>query len=769
MDQDQNVNKPAGTEVLPAQTVTVLRRRRNAPGWTTGYFEPLEERDQVPGDLVDYLNLLRHRKYSIIAVTALAALAAWMITILQTPMYRARTDIEIKSMAESDSIYRIIDKDWQGGAAGTVVTPESYLETQLLILNSRTFQSRVLDKIRTAPWTPKHAELSGPDRLLSKVGWKSNQSPQGLPSVKCTSKMAENTRIVQITCESPDAEFASNYANTTAQEFIAYNLEVQTSTAEHTLKWLTNQLADMRNKVDQSRARLDQYSASSGVKFEANEPDTEKSALGDLQKELATTHVQRINDEATYEIALAASRSDQPIDEHWAASQEQLLKMKDQLRVLSARYTPSHPQVLQLKAEIDTLQKIMGMQAAAYVGILKEKYDASELREKRLREALSQQSEVVSSAARKSTDYENLRRDLDRNQKMYEDLLQKATEVSLSTAMRGSSQIRVVDQADTPREPFRPAVAKTIGLGCATGLMLGLGLVFLGEQTNHKLRRPGETQFYLGLPELAVVPNYKPANQAVTPESPGQKTMSVTRLVQRASSMFQNGSVAVEKPGRVAEAFRGAVTSVLAYRHWKHTSKKILATSPAQGDGKSTVVSNLGITFAELGYSVVLVDGDIRRPHLNEIFKLTNSWGFTTLVTDGSNIATAPIEGLVQSTKIDNLKVLTTGPGTSSISRVLHSKVTEQLFDRLAAEFDFVLVDSPPATELSDARLLGRLVDGAILVVRSGVTTREAATSVRDRFLEDNVKIIGTILNRWDGKSQPSNAYYSYGYQEDAV
>jgi capsular exopolysaccharide synthesis family protein len=299
--------------------------------------------------------------------------------------------------------------------------------------------------------------------------------------------------------------------------------------------------------------------------------------------------------------------------------------------------------------------------------------------------------------------------------------------------------------------------------------MLGLGLVFVGEKTNHRLRRPGEAPFHLSLPELAVVPNYESGRRVgARVAGDGKSVPAIKRLLHLASSQPGSSKLALEKPGQVAEAFRGAVTSLLAYRYWRRSSKKILATSAAQGDGKSTIVSNLGITFAELGYSVVLVDGDIRRPHLNEIFGLINSWGLTTLVTDGSNFKTAPIEALVQKTKIDNLSVLTAGPGTSSISRVLHSKLTAQLFERLASEFDFVLVDSPPAAEFSDARLLGRLVDGAILVVRSGVTTREAAMLVRDRLIEDNLTIIGTILNRWDGKTEPS-AYYGYRYHEEAV
>jgi succinoglycan biosynthesis transport protein ExoP len=770
MERDGEFSNVSSGELLPTHKGAVSQY--GASGWTQAYLEPLDALGarHTEGDLFEYLNLVRYRKYTVIFALAIGTLVAWAITLIQTPLYSALADIEIKSMAESDSVYRIVDKDWQGGTGNAVVTPESYLETQLHILNSRSFQARVLDKVRSAPRAAGKTDLSDTQKLLSKIGLKPQASPiPGFPPVKCASKTVENTRIVQVTCESPDPAFAADYANTMAQEFIAYNLEVQTSTAEHTLQWLTNRLADMRGQVEQARAKLDQYSAASGVRFEANEPDTEKSALGDIQKDLAAAHVQRINDEAAYEVAMVASRSDQALDEHWATSQEQLLKFKNQLQQLGQRYTADHPQVVQLKAEIDTLQKIMTMQASAYVGILKERYDASQLREKRLSEALSHQSDVVLGAARKSTEYENLRRELDRNQKLYEDLLQKATEVSLSTAMRGSSQIRVVDSAEVPVRPFRPAIAKTVSLGCATGLMLGIGLVFIGERTNHRLRRPGEAPFHLSLPELAVVPNCESIGRVTSHNVGDSKSpSSIRRLLHLAGSQMGSDRMALEKPERVAESFRGAVTSLIAYRSWRKSSKKIMATSPAQGDGKSTVVSNLGITFAELGYSVVLVDGDIRRPHLNEIFSLTNSWGLTTLVTGDNNISTAPIEALVQKTRIDNLSVLTAGPGTSSISRVLHSKVTAQLFERLASEFDFVLVDSPPVVEFSDARLLGRLVDGAILVVQSGVTTRETAMAVRDRLLEDNLTIIGTILNKWDGKVQPSN-YYGYRYHADPV
>jgi len=771
MAQDESFTNGLSAEIVPPSRSSVLPAS-GSRGPATVLIEPFDAVGGGQEDFFEYFTVALNRKYTILGVAVLGGLLAWCITSLQTPLYQARTEIEIQSMAESDLVYRIVDKDWQGGGAGNTVTPESYLETQLHILNSRLFKNRVQEKIRGTAIANSQYEPSRPRKVLSLIGIKLPvASGPGLSPIKCESKTLENTRIVQITCQSPNADFAAEYANTTAREFVAYNLEAQTATAEHTLSWLTNQLADMRGKVEVARNKLDQYSADSGVHFEANEPDADKSTLSDLQKQLAAASIQRIDDQAAYEVALDASRANQLVDERLAGSEEEVLKLKSQLQQLSQQYTSDHPKVLQLREQIATLEKIIAMQTATYVGLLKEKQEASQLREQELAKALAQQSKVVLGAARKSTEYETLRRDVERNQKLYEDLLQKATEVSLSTAMRGSSQIRVVDSAETPPDPFHPAIPKSVGLGIATGLMLGIGLVFVGERTNHRLRSPGEVALHLGLPELAVVPNYDPLpNPASEVKGEAKRPPLIKRLLGSDRPELATAQMVLrrEKPGRVVESFRAAVTSLLAYRYWKNSSKKILVTSASAGEGKSTVVSNLGISLAETGYSVVLVDGDIRRPLLNEMFGVSNSWGLTTLVTGDHNISASPIEALVQKTKIDNLSLLTAGPGTSSISRILHAKRLETIFDRLASEFDFVIVDSPPASEFSDARLLGRLVDGAVLVIQSRETTRESALAVRDRLLQDNLTIIGAILNRWDSRTD-NGRYYAYRYRDQAL
>ena len=175
-------------------------------------------------------------------------------------------------------------------------------------------------------------------------------------------------------------------------------------------------------------------------------------------------------------------------------------------------------------------------------------------------------------------------------------------------------------------------------------------------------------------------------------------------------------------------------------------------------------MSNLAIVMAETGRRVLIVDMDLRKPRLHHIFDLANSWGLSDLLREQNTLKDSPVEALARPTLISNLWVLPSGPGTLSISSLLYSTRMGQLLERLETEFDTILIDTPPMLALADARVLGRLVDGAILVVRSGQTTRDAALEAKDRLVEDGIPVLGTILNNWDQKSKARYGNEGYYY-----
>jgi receptor protein-tyrosine kinase len=293
-------------------------------------------------------------------------------------------------------------------------------------------------------------------------------------------------------------------------------------------------------------------------------------------------------------------------------------------------------------------------------------------------------------------------------------------------------------------------------MGLASGLALALGIVIGGEYVNRSLRAPGESPFHLRVPELGVIPAKAAVVDQVLmpnilPKNGGNGAGQKPRLE---LVTWQ------DRPSMLAEAYRNALTSILA-ANAKGRPKVILITSAGHGEGKSSTVSNLGIALAEINQRVLLIDADLRKPRLHDIFNLPNTWGLSDLLREKSSLSDCPIEALARKTEVDSLYVLPSGPGTVSITNLLYSTRMADLLDRVRSDFDITIIDTPPMSYLSDARVLGQLADAAILVIRAGRTTRDEVRAAKERLVDDGIRVLGTILNGWEPKSK---AKYGYGY-----
>ena len=226
-----------------------------------------------------------------------------------------------------------------------------------------------------------------------------------------------------------------------------------------------------------------------------------------------------------------------------------------------------------------------------------------------------------------------------------------------------------------------------------------------------------------------------------------------------------------KKPSLVAEAFRAVLTSILFVGENGSRPKMLVVTSCGPGDGKTTVVSNLGIAMAEIRRRVLIIDADMRRPRMHQLFDLPNENGLSTLLRDTSGIERAA--DCIQETRIPGLFVLTSGPATASAANLLYSQRLPELLAQLRSEFDMVLVDTPPSLQLTDARVIARMTDGVVFVARVGQTTIDAAVALHKRYWEDHTRILGTVLNDWNPKAASSAYYYGASgyasYQRDGA
>jgi polysaccharide biosynthesis transport protein len=225
-----------------------------------------------------------------------------------------------------------------------------------------------------------------------------------------------------------------------------------------------------------------------------------------------------------------------------------------------------------------------------------------------------------------------------------------------------------------------------------------------------------------------------------------------------------------KNPSILADSFRATITSILFSGENGDRPRVIVITSASPGEGKTTVASNLALALAEIGpsvlmKSVLLIDGDLRKPRLHEIFGVPNGWGLSNLL-EGKKPPNG-CEGMVFETAFKNLKLLPAGSSAVSTPALLHSPRVIEFLNRMREEFHTIIIDTPPMMHMPDARILGRLADGVVLVVRSTQTMRDTAVAANQRLTQDGTRVLGTILNQWDPRE---TSEYGYGgkYYHDA-
>lgn len=204
----------------------------------------------------------------------------------------------------------------------------------------------------------------------------------------------------------------------------------------------------------------------------------------------------------------------------------------------------------------------------------------------------------------------------------------------------------------------------------------------------------------------------------------------------------------------VSEQFRTIRTNI-QFASIDKEMKTIMVTSTGPGEGKSTTAANLSVVFAQQGRNVLLVDADLRKPTVHYTFNLTNTFGFTSVLT-----RQIPLDEAIAETNISGLSLLPSGPVPPNPSELLGSVAMETFIKMVGEQFDVVIFDTPPALAVTDAQILSNKCDGTILVVSSGKTETEAAIKAKELLVASKGKIIGAVLN--NKKLSDTNYYYYY-------
>ncbi len=770
---------------VPAQTTPATRMK---------YAEPIEQDYLEEPDsegLLDYGRTLWRNKATVSIAALLGALAGFLFSLPQTPIYRGRTTIEIETFNENYLNLREVSPT----TATSRYATEFDISTQVKILESESLVAKVVRKLKLEE-RPEFAYSAGPLAVWREaLGVPPAAAvPPIMLAIEAASRNfyvepSRQTRIVEIFSDWPDPQLAADFANTLTETFIENNLEARWKSAQRSGEWLTKQLGELRIKLEKSEEKLQSYARVSGLLFTSEKNSVAEEKLRQLQSELSKAQADRISTQSRFELARGARPDALPdvLDNGpLRGYQVRLTDLRRELAQINSIFTPEHYKFRGVRVQIEEIEKAIETERSNVLDRIGNEFETVQRREKLLEQDYQAQARLVSEQGSKGIQYNIYKREVETNRQIYDNLLQRVKEAGVAAAMRASN-IRVVDPAKPPRSPHRPDHALNSALGLLGGIFLGIAFVFVSERADRTLRQPGDAANYLRVPELGIIPaSVADSLQRAKGEgklAAGKRRKSLPSSVVPAGPLVTatNGGGAArggqgetveltawqQKPTLVAESFRAALTSILFTGQNGAHPRLMVITSPSPGEGKTTVVSNLAICLAEINRKVLLIDADMRKPRVHKVFGVPNKWGLSDLLQgSGSLDQGASLEDSAVETLVPGLWVLPSGSPTHSIPNLLHSPRTSELLRQAREEFDSVLIDTPPMMQISDARVLGQMADAVILVLRAGKTTRGTAKAATDRFLEDGTHLLGTILNSWDPKTN-GYGYYDY-YSSDS-
>jgi polysaccharide biosynthesis transport protein len=759
-------------------------RRYVSPVWTQSEWgEP-----QASQDLLDYWRIFRLQKFLILRCILLGLLIALTFSICQRPVYRAHTSITIQDMNEN---FMNLKEDPTAINQGE--RTESYFQTQVQILQSESLLKRVMNK-------PLIAEsLARTETKSRRIAWRKylglTEMPVGRESQQqlleqiasqLSVRSSGETHLVQVYFEARNPRLAADFANTLVNEFVGQSHEMRWESTQRTAEWLATYLNSMKVNLENAEAQLQGYARVSGL-LPSEKRNFAEEKLLQLQNEYAKAQVNRSEKQAKYETAITKPIESLPEALDDATLREyglRLSQLRQQRAQLTSALTPAHHKVIEIQAQIDELRAALDTHRANIVRRTANEYQRARRDEELLARECEQQARLVSNQAQKAIHYDTLKHEVDSSRQLYDALQQRVKQASLAAAMRASN-ILVVDAANAPLLPYRPNYPLNSALGLLMGTLLGAGVSVLRERLNRHIAAPGMAPAYLNLPELGTIPLAESSSASFVRElflRPNK--FNVTSLPlggnrngenQLCKVSLNKGATQSSELAMMAEAFRATLASILLPNFGTLPPRVIVLTSPTPGAGKTTVASNLGIVMAEIGRSVLLIDGDLRRPKLHDVFQFSNSWGLCDVLRSTNPISSCGLLQIVRHTDVPGLDLLPSGTIRERPSHLLYSPRVVELLRRLGEEYDLVLVDSPPMMQLADARVLGRIADGVVLVIRSGHTTLGLAQLAVQRFAEDGTRVVGTVLNSWDPRGSEGTDYacsyreYAYQYHSQPV
>ena len=557
--------------------------------------------------------------------------------------------------------------------------------------------------------------------------------------------------------------------NKLTSNYIDKNLEARWDATQKASEWLSQQMLDLKAKLEKSQDELQKYAADNDLLFletdKGNSENVVNQSLRELQEELTKTQAARYEKESLHRLVLSSDYGSLPgvFDNKLLQDLSvRLAELQRERAQLAATFTEGYPKVQQVQSQVVEIQSALERERKRAAQRISNDYFAAVRRESLVQRAFADKQKQANLIAEKSVQYGILSREVETNKSIYDGLLQRLKEAGVSAGLKASN-IRIVDPAMPPFKPVSPKLPLNLGVAAILGLGLGVSAAFIQEHLDQTIENADDVDRYLRLPGLAFIPSLQSLNgHSVTSHTrtDGGLTLGLTSAPILPNETWAHSlprtDLASRKNGDLSEAFRGLRTSVVLSSGGRSASS-ILVTSAQSGEGKTTISVNLAISLAQLGRRVLLIDADMRRPTLQKYFPQSGSQLGSYLAGEGS------WQDMTYQTAVRGLFVLLCGPLPANPAELLSSDRMRALLQEAATEYTFVILDSPPLLNVADARILASAVDTTILVVKGGDTPRQVVQYAESQARAAGANLMGVVLNNLNFHSN-GDSYYAYGY-----
>mgnify|MGYP002777021691 FL=1 len=703
-----------------------------------------EEQNEV--NFQQYAEILKRRWYVTAGILGAVFGLTAFVTFQQKPVFEAQSKMLLK----------------QGGASA------------LTGLNQRVGELTGLTNFSSPVETEAEVIRSNPlvQKTIDDLNLKDNRGKPLKPLAflrQLKVKTIKGTDILELAYRDTSPQVAADTVNTLVNNYLESNISVNREEATSARKFLSNQLPKIEQNVVIAEAALRRFKEQNKVVALEEEAKGDVVALGGLLGEITKAKA-TLSGVATRSAALQNELNltkDQAVELstlNESAGVQQVLanyqKAQDELAIAQTRFTKEHPTIKSLAAKEQALRQQLEMRVGKIVdnkqpvnekdlqiGKIKQELTGELVKSEVERLALDSQVQVLQRAysdnqakLRDIPKLEQQQRALERRlqvaQLTYQQVLKQLQEVEVVEKQKVGNA-RVVSNAVAPERPISPNILLNLLLGGVLGIILGVGMALLLEAMDKSLKRVDQAQRLFGYPLLGKIP------QIAVPSGGSAQELPVLN----------------DPYSPATSAFEMLLTN-LGFTISDQTLKTIVVTSSIQGEGKSFVAANLALAKAQMGYRVLLIDADMRRPRQHKIWEQPNFTGLSEILVNQSNLQAGAFEASY------NLDVLTAGTIPPNPTALLDSQRMVSLIEEVSSNYDFVVVDAPPLTLVTDALLLSKLVNGILFVGRLGVADTGAITAARTQLEQSRQRVLGMVINgvkeniRYGG-------YYSKGYREE--